>query len=151
MGEGDQPLRWLPLAQRGTLQGITGWLYLRDEWTNPSPLLDGLPAGGLMDYITWRELIPDLLLRGQEPPEAAVAGAIKASQDYASGLTLGVWRLGAGQMVVNTLRISEHLGRHPIAERLLRNLLRDALAKAQGDLAPLPADWPEVRRRVGME
>ncbi|MBI5834690.1 MAG: glycoside hydrolase family 2 [Armatimonadetes bacterium] len=151
LAEGDQTLRWLPLAQKGALVDVYGWLYLRDEWTRSHPLLDGLPAGGLMDYGYWRELIPDLLLCGQEPPAEAVAGAIKASQDYQSGLSLVVHRLGAGRFVVNTLRIREHLGRHPAAERLLRNLISDAMAHAQGELAPLPADWAEVRKRVGME
>jgi len=151
LSEGDQTLRWLPLAQRGALVDVYGWLYLRDEWAKRHALLDGLPASGLMDYGYWRELIPDLLLCGQEPPAEAVVGAIKASQDYQSGLSLVVHRLGAGRFVVNTLRIKEHLGRHPAAERLLRNLISDAVAHVQGELAPLPADWAEVRKRVGME
>jgi hypothetical protein len=92
-----------------------------------------------MDYTLYRELIPDLVFAGQEPPAEAVAGAIKASQDYASGLMLSVHALGAGRFVLNTLLIRENLGKHPLAERLLRNLLRYAAAdagKPAADLAP---------------
>ena len=39
---------------------------------------------------------------------------------------VGVYRLGAGCFVLNTLRVRENLGPNPVAERLLRNLLRYA-------------------------
>ena len=110
---GDQPTAWLPLAGKGTLGPIRGWLYLKDEWAKEHPFFEGMPAGGLMDYDYYRELIPDLLLQGQEPPDQAIAGAIKASQDYSSGLMLAVYDFGAGRFVLNTLRIREHLATHP--------------------------------------
>jgi hypothetical protein len=122
----NQPLGWLPLANKGSLFPIQGWLYLKDEWAKTHPIFDGLPSGGLMDYTFYREVIPDLVFAGQEPPAEAVAGAIKASQDYASGLMLAVYKLDAGRIVVNTLLIRENLGSHPAADRLLLNLLRYA-------------------------
>ncbi len=124
--EGDDPAARLPLAPRGTLVPIQGWLYLKDEWAKSHPIFDGLPAGGLMDYAFYREIIPDLVFAGQDPPEEAVAGAIKASQDYASGLMVSVYPLGAGRIVLNTLLVRENLGRHPAADRLLCNLLNYA-------------------------
>jgi hypothetical protein len=51
--------------------------------------------------------------------------------------------------VVNTLHIADQLGRHPAAERLLRNLLIDAARTAGQPLAPLPGDWGERLRRLG--
>ena len=143
---GDQPLRWLPLKTKGTLTPIRGWLYLKDEWAKRHPIFEGLPAGGLMDYTVYREIIPDLVFSGQDAPDAAVAGAIKASQDYDSGLMLAVYRLGAGRFVVNTLRIRENLGTHPVAERLLRNLLRYAATDTTGPLVEPPRD---VERSCG--
>jgi hypothetical protein len=125
-GKGDQSLGWLPLANKGTATPIRGWLYLKDEWAKRHPIFDGLPAGGLMDYTFYREIIPDTVLVGQDPPAEAVAGAIKASQDYSSGLMLAVHESGAGRFIVNTLLIRENLGTHPAAERLLRNLLNYA-------------------------
>ena len=128
-GTPDQPTAWLPLAKKGSLVPIVGWLYLKDEWAKRHPIFDGLPAGGLMDYDYYREIIPDLVFTGQDPPQDAVAGAIKASQDYASGLMVSVYRIGEGRIVLNTLRIRENLDHHPAAERLLRNMLRYAAAK----------------------
>jgi hypothetical protein len=122
--KGDQPLGWLPLANQGTAAPIHGWLYLKDEWAKRHPVFDGLPSGGLLDYTFYREIIPDLVLTGQDPPAEAVAGAIKASQDYSSGLMLAVHKFGAGRIILNTLRIRENLGAHPAADRLLLNLLR---------------------------
>ncbi len=124
--KGADPVGWLPLGKKGSLTSIHGWLYLKDEWAKRHPIFEGLPAGGLMDYTFYREIIPDLVWMGQEPPGEAVAGAIKASQDYASGLMVSVHELGRGRLILNTLRIRENLGTHPAAERLLRNMLRYA-------------------------
>jgi len=126
--KGDQPLGRLPLANKGTASPIPGWLYLKDEWAKRHPIFDGLPAGGLMDYTFYREVIPDTVLAGQDPPAEAVAGAIKASQDYSSGLMVAVHELRAGRFILNTLLIRENLGTNPAAERLLRNLLNYAAA-----------------------
>ena len=91
-----------------------------------------------MDYTFYREIIPDVVWSGQDPPAEAVAGAIKASQDYSSGLMVAVYELGAGRFVLNTLRIRENLGRHPAAERLLRNMLRYAAETATQPVAQRP-------------
>jgi hypothetical protein len=124
--QGDDPLGWLPLANRGTLQHIGGWLYLADEWAKAHPIFEGLQAGGLMDYTIYREIIANTVLTGQDLPAEAVAGSMKTSQDYSSGLLVGVWPLGKGRVVLNTLYIRENLGTHPAAERLLRNMLNYA-------------------------
>jgi len=129
--KGDQSLGWLPLANKGTATPIRGWLYLKDEWAKRHPIFDGLPAGGLMDYTFYREIIPDTVLAGQDPPAEAVAGAIKASQDYSSGLMLAVHESGAGRFILNTLLIRENLGANPAAERLLRNLLNYAARQSK--------------------
>ncbi|NQU12358.1 glycoside hydrolase family 2 [bacterium] len=122
----NRPLGWLPLANQGSVSTIRGWLYLKDEWAKRHPIFDGLPSGGLMDYTFYREIIPDTVLVGQDPPAEAVAGAIKASQDYSSGLMLAVHKSGKGRIILNTLLIRENLGTNPVAERLLRNLLNYA-------------------------
>ncbi len=147
----DQPTAWLPLAHKGTVRPIRGWLYLKDEWCKRHPIFDGLPAGGLMDYTYYRELIPDDVWQGQDPPAEAVAGAIKASQDYSSGLMLSVHTLGAGRLVLNTLKIRENLDKHPVAERLLRNLLRYAARDASQPVAALPADFDAQLRAMGLQ
>ena len=81
----EQRTAWLPLAHKGTLTPIRGWLYLKDEWSKRHPIFEGLPSGGLMDYTYYREIIPDDVWIGQDLPDEAVAGAIQASVDYKSG------------------------------------------------------------------
>ncbi|MBN2210937.1 MAG: hypothetical protein JW709_06035 [Sedimentisphaerales bacterium] len=122
----DQPTGWLPLNNKGALTHISSWLYLTDVWAKHHAFFEGLPAGGLLDYTFYREIISSLVWVGQDPPDQAVAGSIKASQDYASGLILSVYNLGEGRLILNSLRIRENLGIHPAAERLLRNMLRYA-------------------------
>ncbi|MCX6901068.1 MAG: glycoside hydrolase family 2 [Verrucomicrobia bacterium] len=129
--KGDQPLGWLPLANKGTAKPIRGWLYLKDEWAKQHPIFDGLPSGRLMDYTFYREIIPDMVLVDQAPPAEAVAGAIKASQDYSSGLMVAVYKSGAGRFILSTLLIRENLGTNPVAERLLRNLLNYAAGQSK--------------------
>ncbi len=123
---GDDSLAWLPLEQKGQLKAIGGWLYLKDEWGKNHPVFDGLPAGGLLDYRFYREIIPDLVFGDFPPPQEAIAGAIKTSQAYDSGLLTAVYDAGEGRIILNTLRIREYLGRHPVADRLLLNMLRFA-------------------------
>jgi hypothetical protein len=77
-------------------------------------------------------LIPDTIWSGQEALLDAVAGANKTSQGYDSGLLLSVHGYGQGRIILNTLRIREQLGKHPVADRLLVNLL----AYAAGTLQP---------------
>jgi hypothetical protein len=148
---GDNKVGWLPLANKGSLTRIQGWLYLKDEWAKRHPIFDGLPSGTLMDYTFYREIIPDAVWMNQNSPVEAVAGAIKASQDYSSGLMLAVYPLAAGRFFLNTLLIRENLGSHPAAERLLRNLLRSASRDRQQPLADLPIDFEAQLRAIGYE
>ena len=140
---------WLPLAKKGGLHRINSWLYLKDDWAKRHAMFDGLPAGGLMDSDYYRELIPDHVFSGQNPPDEAVAGAMKTSQGYESGLTVAVHRLGAGRFVLNTMLIRQNLGKHPAADRLLLNMLRYAAADAKKPPAELPADFDETLKSFG--
>ena len=146
----DQPTAWLPLVRKGTVAPIEGWLYLKDEWAKRHPIFEGLPSGGLMDYTYYREILPDLTWQGQDPPAEAVAGAIKASQDYSSGLMVSVHDLGAGRFVLNTLRIRENLSGNPAAERLLRNMLRYAGRDVGKPVVGLPADFDRQLETMGL-
>ncbi len=110
---GDQPTGWLPLKNKGSLSGIARWLYHSDEWARQHPIFDGLPAGGLLDYSYYRELIPDVVFAGIEPVAEPIAGGINASWGYQSGLMLAVCKFGAGKFILNTLRIRDNLGPGP--------------------------------------
>ncbi len=145
---GEQPVALVPLANKGALARMNSWLYHKDEWAKPHPIFAGLPTG-MLDYALYRQLIPDVAWAGQDAPAEAVCGANDASLNYASGLMLSVHELGAGRFILNTLRIREHLGTDPAADRLLVNLLRDAARDAQQPWADLPVDFDAQLRAMG--
>ena len=139
----NQPTALVPLPNKGALAVIPNWLYHKDEWCKRHPIFEGLPAGGLMDYTFYREIIPDVVWSGLDPPAEAIAAGINASQGYSSGLMVAVYNLGSGRFILNTLRIRENLGSNPVAERLLRNMLNYAARDANKPPADLPADFDE--------
>ena len=147
--KGDQPAAFVPLAKKGSIAGLPSWLYHKDEWTKKHPIFEGLPAGGLMDYMFYREIISDTAWVGQDVPGEIAAGATNTSQDYSAGLTVSVNTLGAGQFILNTLLIRENLGKNPAADRLLLNMLRHAARNATKPLADLPADFESQLKAFG--
>jgi hypothetical protein len=147
--QGRNKVAFLPLEKKGSLSREWSWLYLTDEWAKQHPVFEGLPAGGLMDHQFYRELIPGTFWRGQDPPMEAVAGGIKASQAYFSGLMVSVNQFGYGSFILNTLLIKNNLGTHPAAERLLRNLLRYAARDIEKPLEKLPADFDTNLKAIG--
>ena len=102
-----------------------------------------------MDYTFYREIIPDVAWVGQDAPAEVVAGATNTSIDYSAGLMVSVHTLGAGQFILNTLQIRENLGRNPVADRLLLNMLRYAARDAGKPLAELPADFDAQLKALG--
>ena len=103
-----------------------------------------------MDYSHYRELIPDVVFSGIEPPADPVAGGINASWGYQSGLLVAVYKLGAGEFILNSLRIRDHLGKVPQAERLLRNMLRFAGRDLSKPPALLPPDFDAQLKTLGL-
>jgi hypothetical protein len=146
---GINTVGFLPLEKKGSLSTIYSWLYLKDEWAKQHPVFNGLPAGGLMDHQFYRELIPGTVWMGQDPPKEALAGAIKASQDYSSGLMLSVYPLGSGNFILNTLLIQNNLDIHPAAERLLRNLLNYASGDQNKPIEKLPDNFDTILKAIG--
>ena len=149
----DQPLGWLPLKNKGVLSNIANApaVFPKDEWSKNHPIFEGLPCGGLMDHLFYREIIPDIGFSGQDVPTEVVVGAINTGQgSYASGLLLSVNDLGAGRFILNTLRIRENLGSDPAAERLLRNMLRYASRDISEPLVNLPADFDAQLAEMGL-
>jgi hypothetical protein len=135
---GNDTTTHLPLAERGRIGQPQEWLYHVDQWAKRHPVFEGLPAGGLLDYGYYRELIPESFFVGVQTPDTAIAGGNNASLQYEAGLMLAQYRRGQGGFLINTLLIREHLGKVPQAERLLRNMLR---------AAPSFNPPPQARRR----
>jgi len=127
-------------------------VVLLDGFDTPSAAQPkGLPCGGLMDYMVYRDIIPDRVWAGQDAPAETAAGAISASfGDYASGLLISAYNLGAGRFILNTLRIHENLGPDPVAERLLRNMLRYASSDVSKPQVDLPDDFEAQPEAMGL-
>ena len=149
--KGEQPAAWVPLANKCTLEQLPSWLYHKDEWAKHHPIFDGLPAGGLMDYTFYREIIPDIAWVGQDSPTEVVAGAINTSIDYSAGLFVSVNTLGAGRFILNTLHIHENLGCNPVADRLLLNMLRYAARNVNKPLTDRPLDFDAQIKAMGYQ
>jgi len=149
--QGDNRTRWLPLANKGGRIDLPVWVYHKDDWAKNHPIFDGLPAGCILDHTFYREVLGSAAWSGQDAPAEVVAGAISTSCGYSSGLTVGVFNLGAGRFTLNTLRIRENLGGDPVAERLLRNMLRYAAKDAGQPPAELPADFDAQLKALGYE
>ena len=152
LGRSGQELGWLPLGQKGEAPAITGWVYHRDDFARRHPIFEGLPSGGLLDWDYYREIIPDHLFVGQERASEVVAGGLTVGYTcpggYAAGSLVATYELGEGRFVINALLLAENLG-HPVADRLLANMIRYGAVGAWRPLAPLPADWPRLLGRIG--
>ena len=144
-----QPTGWLPLANKGGIGKSLHIVYHPDQWTKRHPIFDGLPTGRIMDYTYYREIVPDPTFVGLDPPPEAVAGGITTSYGYFSGLYVAVYDFGAGRFILNTLFIREHVGEDPVAERLIRNMLRYATRDLDKPVAELPVDFDKTLDAIG--
>lgn len=122
----NEQARKIFLENKGAFINIFSWLYQKDEWSKKHPFFNGLPSGGLMDNQYYREIIPAVCFRDTAPALDAVAGSIKASQDYESGLMLAVYPHEKGRMILSTFLIRENLENHPAGEFLLKNIINNA-------------------------
>jgi hypothetical protein len=82
-------------------------------------------------------------------PVEGVCGANRLCANYASGLHIAVYPLGAGRFVLNNLLVRENLERVPAAERLLRNMLNYAARDGEKPLTDLPADFDAQLKTFG--
>jgi hypothetical protein len=140
------PLRWAPLLSklRPRLAHTPDWYFHADPWAKEHAVFAGLPSGGILDYTVYRDIISFTVFRDLEPSVEAISGAIQTSgggDDYQSDLTLAAYPLGAGKVILNSLKVQPNLGTVPTAERLLRNLLNFAAQGIDKPIADLPAGF----------
>ena len=157
----------MPLKGKGLFAAINwvGGYYRADMWAKNHPIFDGLPSGGLLEPTFYREILPQhALLRCHtvnrafteeevttdlDQPDEAVCGANRLSANYASGLHVAVYGLGAGHFILNNLLVRDNLGQVPAAERLLRNMLIYAGQEADKPLVELPVDFVVHLQAIG--
>jgi hypothetical protein len=148
------PLHWLPLEEKGCCASTLDYNYTKECVARAHAAFDGLQAPGILDWEDYGTVIGPLLFQGQRPPDETicagfVVGHANFATRYVSGIALGEYRLGAGAFVLNTLRLAEHLGTHPAADRLLANLLRHGAARTAAPLEPSPPDLEARLRGIG--
>ncbi|MBQ9873456.1 MAG: hypothetical protein IJM30_03240 [Thermoguttaceae bacterium] len=128
--EGDEPTRYMPFKQKGVVERLPNWLYHKDDWNRRDPAFDGLPSGQVVDYVFYRDVVPQATFRNQVPePDVAIAGGFSTQMGYGAGLSLASWKIGEGEMILSTWLVQESLP-NPVAERILRNLLIKANVNA---------------------
>jgi hypothetical protein len=142
---GDEPLGWLPLAAKGRCDIFYNSIYHREDVAKRHPIFNGLPAGGIMDWTYYRDVIGDRIFQGQEMPAEVVVASFALGYTcptgYTSGIVVGIYPFAAGRFLVNTLRLVENLGVHPVADRIVLNMLACASGLTLEPLALLPADF----------
>lgn len=149
--QGDNRTRWLPLVKKGSRPELPVWLYHKDDWAKNHPIFEGLPAGCVLDHTFYREIFGGSAWSGQDVPAEVVAGSINTCLGYNSGVSIGVYNLGAGRFTINALHLRQNLGTDPVAERLVRNMLRYAARDTKKPLANLPADFDAQLGAMGYQ
>lgn len=150
----NRQLAALPLANKGTLTpSDSGGYYRGDTFAAKHPVFGGLPSGGILDYTIFRNIITQggIGLAGASTPEELIVGGIRAQVGYGSAVQMAVYPFGAGRFVFNTLRIREELGKDPVAELLLRNLLNYAARDLDKPTVALPADFDQQLKAIGYQ
>lgn len=119
------------------------------------PVFDGLPTRGLMRQ-AYRNVVPRAAFveRSDEDVCGSYAAEGPGGPDSSRwGDTVLVRRYGAGRLVFVQLRVLEHLGADPIADRLFVNLLNHFARRAvpTGEPSPIAYEAIEWLRRERAE
>jgi hypothetical protein len=110
------------------------------HYMRPHPILDGLPNDGFMNQ-PYQNVAPVNTLVNLPGPTIAGSVSWDVEHDcYAKmqawhGTDLAVVPHGQGKMILSMLRLVEHLGTDPVADKLLQNLLTYA-SEISGKIAP---------------
>jgi hypothetical protein len=169
--KGDNSSGWLPAVDKGRIEPVdhVAGYYRADRWAKNHPFFEGMPAGGMMDYKYFRNVISlqalcqEYNIRAKPThtfaevsapltyPDETICGATRISHNYCSGVHLGIWNFGQGQFIVNTLHISDNLGSDPAADRLFSNMLRFVSKDLEKPLAALPEKFNDTISQIGYQ
>jgi hypothetical protein len=135
----------MPLKNKGRVYEFYDWLYHKECVAKPHPVFDGLQGNGMLDWYYYGPVWPHYWFQGQDTPSEVIAAAFATGYDKQggapSGVLLGAYTFGAGQFILNTFPILNNIDKHPVADRLLLNLIQYAMDSAQGPATPLPGDF----------
>ncbi|HBP37466.1 MAG TPA: hypothetical protein DD640_01765, partial [Clostridiales bacterium] len=120
---------FLPFAVKGRRRYVRNWLYHVDNLFKRHPLFDGIGEKGIVDLELFADVYPEYFLCELKTPDSTICACAGLGMTYRLdtpelGLTLCEYRLGAGRLVLNSFRIAECLGEHPVADQLFYNILK---------------------------
>ncbi len=148
-----QEAAWLPLANKGRIHDFNDWLYHKECVAKPHAIFEGLQGKGMLDWYYYGPMWPHYVFEGQDTPNEVVAASFAAGYStaggYASGILLGSYKFGAGQFIVNSFPILDWVDKHPVADRLLLNLVKHAATSTNGAATALPADFQMRLKEIG--
>jgi hypothetical protein len=149
----DQSAAWFPAVKKGRIYEFWDWLYHKECVAKPHAVFEGLQGRGLLDWYYYGPMLPHFLFDGQDTPDEVIAAAFATGYStpggYASGILLGSYKFGTGQFIVNTFPILDHIDNHPVADRLLLNLIEYSAKTAAGSASALPPDFDACLREIG--
>jgi hypothetical protein len=108
------------------------------SWIRQDKIFGGIPTGGTVDF-AFADLTPETVIVGLSPRDFAA--------NVHSGLFVG-WvhhivalvaerPIDRGRLMICTYRLRDHLGTHPVATIMMR----DMIARMAGKITPAPAHW----------
>ncbi len=146
----DLALRLAPSLQ-ATPKDAVGCFLMACHYAKLHPVFSGLPARGIMRQ-PYRNVIPakTFLEMGDEDISGTFDTIPIASGNYMMGEAkwwgsdILVLRYGSGCVVLTHLRVMEHLGKDPLADRLFVNLLNHFSRRSVPSDAAVPMDQKAV-------
>jgi hypothetical protein len=113
------------------------------SWLRQDKMFGAIPSGGVVDF-AFADLTPEAVIVGLQPRD--FAGSVHA------GLFVG-WvhhvvalvaerSVDRGRLMISTFRLAEHLGRHPVATIMVRDMIGRLLRPAPTGRAPASASGP---------
>ncbi|HEY3328902.1 MAG TPA: glycoside hydrolase family 2 TIM barrel-domain containing protein [Capsulimonadaceae bacterium] len=130
---GPDPVPAHPWGGGITARGLWDWLYHRECVGKRHRVFDGLQTGGILDWRYWGEVVGHMWFDSPdgeiETMAAGFATGYCCAGGYDSGALIGRQRIGKGSALYNAFPVLDFYGKHPVADRLLRNLIAEASAE----------------------
>lgn len=129
-----------------------GWIPV-GHYARRHPIFAGAEVQGFMDW-PWQNVAARKTLVNLDVPSIAGSVSWQAYHDYRAetkawhGVDLGILPFGKGRMILSTLEILPHLGKDPLADKMLRNLLAFARQQQQAIDPPRGELAGKVERHV---
>ena len=106
---------------------VRNWLYHMDNYISDDGPFNGIAGVGIVDMELFSEVYPDHYLTDTAVPLrtccAAFGSGLFAEDNCIAALTMGEFGFGRGRVFVSTFKLTENVGRSPVADRMLYNII----------------------------